>query len=433
MKTSERTKPPSQPITSNADFISDMEEIGRILTAEQSDGLRAGEIADKWLGDARFSRELNARIFADELKRICGIDRGARRIRQYVAAYRERRLHLAHGEDFQNLEVSHLVQLAASRCSSDEERLELARRANEQKTPVRKLKSLAAALHNETNARRRIVQLVPTEPAVLHIDGLELLRRQDDGSIECLVMDWQWSTDEAWSQYAELPEPAHPDDPEAHTVGCFELAVDKLAPEGLILLHYTGSSFLSPRIQEGIERFGFKDAGEHIWPKLCGGFQNADTPLMPGHEKTIFICRKDILPKSCTGGVNSVGPRLAAPTRANSGQQRVHPHQKPVALYEILIGVATVNGFVVDLFAGSGSAGVAAVRRGCPYVGAELIPEYVEIANQRIAMAKAEGDEIADAVDFFLTRVGVTHEQAITAALRKSGLACVQNRLRGAA
>lgn len=45
---------------------------------------------------------------------------------------------------------------------------------------------------------------------------------------------------------------------------------------------------------------------------------------------------------------------------------KLHAYQKPVALYETLIGVATINGLVVDLFAGSGSAGVAAVLRGWP-------------------------------------------------------------------
>jgi len=94
-------------------------------------------------------------------------------------------------------------------------------------------------------------------------------------------------------------------------------------------------------------------------------------------------------------------------------------------LYELLIGVATVNGLVVDLFAGSGSAGVAAVRLGCPYVGAELIEHYVDVANERIALAGREKEEVVEAVEFFCDGGDTTHREAITTALSKAGLQMV--------
>ena len=184
-------------------------------------------------------------------------------------------------------------------------------------------------------------------------------------SVECLIMDWPWCQDIPSNEYEDVPRPACPDHPVDYVVQCLSLAQQKLSPEGLILLHYTSVAFLDQRIVEAIDRYGFKHAGVHIWQKTCGGFQAGNSPLMIGHEPTILLCRKECVPKSCSGGVNSVSPRLAAPSRANSGMTKLHPYQKPVALYETLIGIATVNGLVVDLFCGSGSAGVAAVRRGC--------------------------------------------------------------------
>jgi hypothetical protein len=42
------------------------------------------------------------------------------------------------------------------------------------------------------------------------------------------------------------------------------------------------------------------------------------------------------------------------------------------------------GGAVLDPFAGSGTVGVAALRRGCTFVGVERVPEYVEISRKRL-------------------------------------------------
>lgn len=45
----------------------------------------------------------------------------------------------------------------------------------------------------------------------------------------------------------------------------------------------------------------------------------------------------------------------------------------------------TCGGRVLDPFAGSGSTGMAAVELGHEFIGCELDPNYVAIANRRIA------------------------------------------------
>jgi site-specific DNA-methyltransferase (adenine-specific) len=62
-----------------------------------------------------------------------------------------------------------------------------------------------------------------------------------------------------------------------------------------------------------------------------------------------------------------------------------HPTVKPIELMKYLIKLVTPKGgIVLDPFNGSGSTGCAAVELGCEYVGIELDPAYVEIANKRI-------------------------------------------------
>lgn len=65
-----------------------------------------------------------------------------------------------------------------------------------------------------------------------------------------------------------------------------------------------------------------------------------------------------------------------------------HPTQKPVALLEDLIGTYTdVNDGVLDFTMGSGSTGVACMNTGRRFIGMEQLPEYFEIARERIARA----------------------------------------------
>ena len=63
-----------------------------------------------------------------------------------------------------------------------------------------------------------------------------------------------------------------------------------------------------------------------------------------------------------------------------------HPTVKPVALMRWLINLVTPkNSKVLDPFSGSGSTGMAAVELGHEFIGCELDPNYVEIAQKRIA------------------------------------------------
>lgn len=65
---------------------------------------------------------------------------------------------------------------------------------------------------------------------------------------------------------------------------------------------------------------------------------------------------------------------------------REHPTQKPVALMKRFVGLLTRSGeLVLDPFAGSGTTLVAARRLGRRYLGSELSPEYVAIAERRLA------------------------------------------------
>ena len=64
---------------------------------------------------------------------------------------------------------------------------------------------------------------------------------------------------------------------------------------------------------------------------------------------------------------------------------KLHPSQKPVALFEYLIKTYThESDIVLDPFIGSGTTAVACIRTNCHYIGSEINKDYYDIAIKRI-------------------------------------------------
>jgi len=76
--------------------------------------------------------------------------------------------------------------------------------------------------------------------------------------------------------------------------------------------------------------------------------------------------------------------------KANHIEKTIHPCQFPVELVERFVLATTLPGdLVVDPYMGVGTTACAAVLHGRRAAGAEIVPEYVAIARQRVALAAA--------------------------------------------
>jgi site-specific DNA-methyltransferase (adenine-specific) len=76
---------------------------------------------------------------------------------------------------------------------------------------------------------------------------------------------------------------------------------------------------------------------------------------------------------------------------SNTGN-RIHPTQKPVALYRwLLTNYATKGDKILDTHVGSGSSLIACYELGFDYVGFEIDPDYYAAATKRIEAVKAQG------------------------------------------
>ena len=71
----------------------------------------------------------------------------------------------------------------------------------------------------------------------------------------------------------------------------------------------------------------------------------------------------------------------------NTKAKNHHPTVKPIELMRYLVRLTKTptGGVVLDPFMGSGTTGIACVLEGREFIGIEREPEYVEIAEKRIA------------------------------------------------
>ena len=72
---------------------------------------------------------------------------------------------------------------------------------------------------------------------------------------------------------------------------------------------------------------------------------------------------------------------------------RIHPTQKPVALYKwLLTKYAKPADIILDTHVGSASSLIACRETGHKYVGFEIDPDYYAMAKKRLDVAEAQGN-----------------------------------------
>ena len=158
--------------------------------------------------------------------------------------------------------------------------------------------------------------------------------------------------------------------------------------------------------------------GEVIWEKAqvssgsCawGSFAKASNPVLRDMTERVVIASKGRFARALTVGQRKARGLPHRSTLANdefvdvtrdvwridaeSATRIGHPAPFPVELPRRLIDLYTYQGdLVVDPFVGSGTTLVAAARAGRIGVGFDTDPQYVELADQRLAeeLARLEG------------------------------------------
>jgi len=146
---------------------------------------------------------------------------------------------------------------------------------------------------------------------------------------------------------------------------------------------------------------GFLMRGEIIWNKAGGGspstawgsWLSAKNPTLRDQHEYILVFSKDTFTRQNPFGRKSTISReefleftksvWTFPTV--SAKEIGHPAPFPVELPYRLIQLYTFEGEVVlDPFMGSGQTAISALKSKRFYVGYEIVPEYIELAQKRI-------------------------------------------------
>jgi site-specific DNA-methyltransferase (adenine-specific) len=144
-----------------------------------------------------------------------------------------------------------------------------------------------------------------------------------------------------------------------------------------------------PTVTDAIQVGGWVWRGVGVWAKI-----NARP------QKGRFSAACEYLVWGSAGGMDDAGQGngICAPGHLftenhvvdDVPRDRMHMTQKPDRACAWSLSLVPEGGRVLDLFAGSGSTGVAALRMGLRFVGVEAEPAYLEIAAARLREAERD-------------------------------------------
>ncbi len=146
---------------------------------------------------------------------------------------------------------------------------------------------------------------------------------------------------------------------------------------------------------------GFQMRGEVIWNKgssasgstAWGSWRSASNPVLRDVHEYILIFSKENFSRKPAGRSSTITrddflewTRSVWDFPAVSASKVGHPAPFPEELPRRLIDLYSFRGdAVLDPFCGSGTTCVAARRAGRRFVGYEVVPEYVRLAEDRLA------------------------------------------------
>ena len=235
--------------------------------------------------------------------------------------------------------------------------------------------------------------------ALLHGDSLEMMSRLPSGSIKAVVTSPPYNLRNSsgngmrdgrggkWHR-AELLKgyTTHADSmPHAAYVGwqrrCLAEMMRLLRPDGAIFYNHKW------RVQKGLLQdrsdivAGFPVRQIIIWHR-SGGINFNPGYSLPNYEVIYLIAKKEftLAPKAnALGCVWRIAQQTGTP----------HPAPFPPELARNCLA-AIDEGPVLDPFIGSGTTGLVAAERGLDWIGIDISADYLDIAAQRIAAARAE-------------------------------------------
>lgn len=142
-----------------------------------------------------------------------------------------------------------------------------------------------------------------------------------------------------------------------------------------------------------LEEEGFKILNNITWQKTNPP-PNLACKTFTHSTETILWAKKDLkknkytfnydLMKELNGNKQMKDVWTTSLTKPSEKKQGKHPTQKPLEILEKIILASTKeNDFVLDVFCGSSTTGIAAVKLGRQYIGIDNEKDYLDLSIRR--------------------------------------------------
>lgn len=222
-------------------------------------------------------------------------------------------------------------------------------------------------------------------PPTFHLsrlDAVEWLRSLDDGSVDLVITDPPY---ESLEKHRKIGTTTRLSVSRGSSNPWFEIFANERFPElfaelwrvmarhaHLYLCCDAETMFVAKPLGEAA---GFRFWKPLVWDKVAIGM---GYHYRARHEFVLFFEK----------GKRPLNDRSTPDVLTAKRIWRGYPTEKPVALMEILVGQSAAPGqLVADPFMGSGSVGVAALRRGCHFLGNDLAEASHQHATERLLAA----------------------------------------------
>lgn len=235
-------------------------------------------------------------------------------------------------------------------------------------------------------------------------DCIEFMKSLPDNSIDAVITDPPYGTTNCkWDK--AIP---------------FELMwaeLNRIVKKNAAIVLFGSQPFSSQLICSNIKNFKY----EWVWNKRIGGNPlNAKVMPMKIHENIMVFNKHNYYPIMTQGEMKSKGFGLKKPmeqfnrtslerkpkkndlyypksildnntfSKGNRGRKEefLHPTQKPLELIKYLVlTYSQKDDIVLDFAMGSGTTAVACKELNRNFIGCEINPDYIQIANKRVKYA----------------------------------------------
>lgn len=230
-----------------------------------------------------------------------------------------------------------------------------------------------------------------------HGDCLEIVPTLAPASVDAIITDIPYGTTACkWDTIIPFDD-------------LWRIVKHALKPRG-VFITTSSQPFTSALVMSNLKWFKY----EWIWNKVTSGGLLAKYRPIIQHENVLVFCmqspnyypikekrdkpiRQKLRSSSQSAPIkyndgnwryyDDINPKTILTFQNGNGGGKIHPTQKPVALYEYLIKTYTNEcETVLDICMGSGTTGVACKNTGRNFIGIEKELNYFEIARERIGV-----------------------------------------------